>query len=89
MNHYLKLAEELHRQVPVTDAHNDLAGELLIRHRHGETDVIRHLYLDHWKSAGFQLIVSSVYIENSVFFPENWRHLVPESAASSPLGSGI
>ena len=60
MNHYLKLAEELHRQVPVTDAHNDLAGELLIRHRHGETDVIRHLYLDHWKSAGFQLIVSSV-----------------------------
>ena len=83
MNHYLKLAEELHRQVPVTDAHNDLAGELLIRHRHGETNVIRRLYLDHWKAAGFQLIVSSVYIENSVFFPENWRHLVPESAASS------
>ena len=83
MNHYLKQAEILHQQVPVIDAHNDLAGELLLRHRLGETDVIRHHYLEDWKAAGFQLIVSSVYVENSVFFPENWNHLVPESAISS------
>ncbi len=69
MNPMYKSALQLHQQIPVVDAHNDLAGELLLRHRHGETNVIQNLYLSNWKEAGFQLIVSSIYIENDVFYP--------------------
>lgn len=79
MNPIISHAYELHQQVPVVDAHNDLAGELLIRHQHGEQNVLKQLYLPHWKQAGFQLIVSSIYVENSVFFPEK----VPVSEVSS------
>ncbi|MDE7365942.1 MAG: dipeptidase [Lachnospiraceae bacterium] len=67
---YYNQAEQLHQQVPVVDCHNDLAGELLLRHQKGETHVIQRLYLPNWKAAGFQLIVSSIYIENAVFFPK-------------------
>ena len=67
---YIKKAMELHMCTPVVDAHSDLAGEVLLRHRHGETRVIEHRYLPHWQAAGFHLIVSSVYIENSIFFPK-------------------
>lgn len=63
-------ATQLHQQVPVVDCHNDLAGELLLRHQKGESHVIQRLYLPDWKAAGFQLIVSSIYIENTVFFPK-------------------
>ncbi len=73
MNHsdpYYEEACHLHREVPVVDAHNDLAGELLLRHQRGEERVIERLYLPHWKAAGFQFIVSSIYIENSIFFPD-------------------
>lgn len=84
MNSYMQ-AKKLHNLVPVTDSHNDLAGELLYRHRHGEERVIERLYLPHLKAAHFKLIVSSVYIENSVFFPE-----APDSTEniSSEKGSG-
>ncbi|MBP3506243.1 MAG: membrane dipeptidase [Lachnospiraceae bacterium] len=68
-NFYKERAKQLHSSIPVIDAHNDLAGELLLRHQHGERDVIRRLYLPHWKASGFQLIVSSIYIENAVFYP--------------------
>lgn len=61
----------LHQMVPVVDAHNDLAGELLLRHRLGEERVIERLYLPDWKAAGFGLILSSIYIENDVFYPES------------------
>lgn len=78
---YYQQALSLHHQVPVVDSHNDLAGELLLRHRQGETHVIKRLYLPDWKAAGFQLIVSSIYIENSVFFPEQGA----SSGSSYPL----
>lgn len=68
--HYYQRAYELHQQVPVIDCHNDLAGEVLLRHQQGEEHVLRRLYLSDWKAAGFGLIVSSIYIENTVFFPE-------------------
>lgn len=68
---YYQQALALHQQVPVVDSHNDLAGELLLRHEKGETHVIERLYLPYWKAAGFQLIVSSIYIENAVFFPKS------------------
>lgn len=69
MNYYMQ-AKKLHNQVPVVDTHNDLAGELLYRHMHGEDQVIERLYLPHLNAAHFKLIVSSIYIENSVFFPQ-------------------
>ena len=59
---YEEFAQQLHQSVPVIDAHNDLAGEILLRHQQGEQDVIRRLYLPNWKAAGFQLILSSIYI---------------------------
>lgn len=68
--YYYMQAKKLHNQVPVADTHNDLAGELLYRHMHGEDRVIERLYLPHLKAAHFKLIVSSIYIENSVFFPK-------------------
>ena len=37
----LEWAMALHRSCPVVDAHLDLAGEILIRHESGESDVIR------------------------------------------------
>lgn len=80
-NIYYQKAIALHQQVPVIDAHNDLAGELLLRHQHGERDVIQRLYLADWKAAGFHLIVSSIYIENTVFFPTT------NSSANSQLNA--
>lgn len=79
---YNQQALRLHKETPVIDSHCDLAGELLLRHRNGEERVIERLYLPHWKTAGFQLIVSSIYIENAVFFPKetasdwtcHWTH---------------
>ena len=68
-SNYYNRACMLHQQIPAVDAHNDLAGEILLRHKNGEARVIERLYLPHWKEAGFQLIVSSVYVENSLFFP--------------------
>lgn len=67
---YYHQACKLHQQVPVIDCHNDLAGEILLRHQQGEKHVLERLYLSDWKTAGFGLIVSSIYIENTVFFPE-------------------
>lgn len=67
-NHYQK-ACMLHQQIPAVDAHNDLAGEILLRHKNEESKVIERLYLPYWEEAGFRLIVSSVYVENAQFFP--------------------
>lgn len=62
---YLEQAKELHRQIPVVDAHLDLAGEILLRYQAGEREVIRHHYLEHFKTAGIKLVLSSIYVENS------------------------
>lgn len=82
-NYYKERAKQLHFSIPVIDAHNDLAGELLLRHQHGERDVIRRLYLPHWKASGFQLIVSSIYIENAIFYPE------AESDPTNPFSQSL
>ena len=62
---YLKQSMKLHRQVPVVDAHLDLAGEILLRYQAGEKEVIRRHYLEYFKTAGMKLVLSSVYVENS------------------------
>lgn len=83
MKDYLKQAEYLHHQIPVADAHLDLAGEILLRHKLGETNVIRRHYLSNWRVAGFRLIVSSIYVENTVFFPPKWEDLIPDASDKS------
>lgn len=83
---YYIQAKRLHNQVPVVDAHNDLAGELLYRHRHGETHVIERLYLPHLKAAHFKLIISSIYVENSVF---SLRHPVSKNHPDTGIGTII
>ena len=60
----LEWAMALHRSCPVVDAHLDLAGEILIRHESGESDVIRKYYLENFRKAGIKLIFSSVFVEN-------------------------
>ncbi len=81
---YYAWACRLHEQIPVVDAHNDLAGELLIRHQNGETNVIKRLYLPDWKQAGFHLIVSSVYVESTRFFPSDAFTDTGKPAVSKP-----
>ncbi len=63
---FIKQATELHRHNPVVDAHLDLAGEILLRYQAGEKEVIRTYYLDHFKKAGLTLLISSVYVDDSV-----------------------
>lgn len=63
---YLQLAKKLHRENPVVDAHLDLAGEILLRRRAGETEIIKSYYLDNWQSAGIKLIFSSIYVPTRV-----------------------
>lgn len=63
---YLKKAVALHEKVPVVDAHLDLAGEILLRRRLGEKEIIRKHYLKNWQIAGIKLIVSSVYVPTAV-----------------------
>ncbi len=62
---YLKQAMEMHCGERVADAHLDLAGEILIRNRAGERDVIKNHYLKSFRQAGLDLVVSSVYVETS------------------------
>ncbi len=59
----------LHQNYLVTDAHLDLAGEILLRYQAGEKEVIKNHYLEHFRQAGINLIVSSVYVDN-VMLPE-------------------
>lgn len=62
---YLERAIKLHQEFPVADAHLDLAGEILLRKRNGEKNIVKNHYLQHFKAAGINLIFSSIYIENS------------------------
>ncbi len=85
---YLKQAMELHRQYPVVDAHLDLAGEILLRHKAGEKDVVKNHYLKHFKTAGMDLVVSSVYVEN-VNLNKAWENALNQIAALKDDISGL
>ncbi len=63
---YIEKAKKLHELYPVVDAHLDLAGEILLRKRNGEQDIVRNHYLQNFQTAGINLVFSSVYVENSV-----------------------
>jgi len=57
-------AKALHKRVGMVDAHMDLASELFNRHKMGQGDVIKNLYLETWKKAGLKLVISSIFVEN-------------------------
>jgi len=63
MNKYLDHANQLHQTHYVADAHLDLAGEILLRQQAGETDIIRKYYLDNFRAAGINLIMSTIYVD--------------------------
>lgn len=61
---YVRQALKLHQESPVVDAHLDLAGEVLLRNLAGEHDVVKNHYLAHFRTAGINLVLSSIYVEN-------------------------
>ena len=66
---FREAAIELHNNNIVIDAHLDLAGEIYNRNLAGEKDIIKNYYLKDFQKAGFNIIVSSLYID-SIFLPE-------------------
>lgn len=66
---YKEKAIQLHKNNVVVDTHLDLAGEVYNRYLAGETKVIKNRYLENFKKGGFNVIVSSLYID-SMFLPE-------------------
>ncbi len=62
---YREMAEKLHKEFPAADAHLDLAGELLFRVQNKEINPLRVHYLDHLRQGGFNLVVSSVYLNEN------------------------
>ena len=60
---------ELHRQAFTIDAHFDLAYDVANRRDRGQEAVIETCHLDGFRAGGFNLIVSSIYI-NDYFLPE-------------------
>lgn len=62
----LKRARKLHEQFPSADGHLDLAGEILLRNKAGERNIIKNHYLNNWKKAGLHIIVSSVFVDSRI-----------------------
>lgn len=63
---YIEEAKQLHKENIVVDAHLDLAAEIFYRRLGGEKDIIQNRFLDNWKHAGLNLIVSSVFVESQL-----------------------
>ena len=72
---FREAAIELHNNNIVIDAHLDLAGEIYNRNLAGEKDIIKNYYLKDFQKAGFNIIVSSLYID-SIFLPEMLKMLI-------------
>jgi len=66
---FLKTALDLHKNNIVVDTHLDLAGEIYNRYMAGEKEVIKNRYLENFKKGGFNIIVSSLYMDD-LFLPE-------------------
>lgn len=61
---YMEQALELHRNYPVVDAHLDLAIDLFWRTVRGEENPLRDRYLENLRKGGFNLVVSSIFLED-------------------------
>lgn len=66
---FREAALNLHKNNVVVDAHLDLAGEIYNRYMAGEKEVIKNRYLENFKKGGFNIVVSSLYIDD-MFLPE-------------------
>lgn len=66
---YFKKAEKLHKENIVIDAHLDLGAIVFGRKRRGEKDIIKNLFLEDLKTAGFNLVVAAIYVDD-VYLPE-------------------
>lgn len=61
---YMEQAKKLHQSCPVVDTHLDLAAELYNRIKSGEENPLRDRYLEKFRAGGFNLVVSSIFLEN-------------------------
>lgn len=59
---YLEQARSLHKKYPVVDAHLDLAAEVYARRLAGERNVVERRYLQHFREAEINVVVSSVFV---------------------------
>ncbi len=75
---YLKQAAHLHQTYPVVDAHLDLAGELLLRKKNGQEHPLQEQYLKNFRTAGINLVLSSVYLETSVLPEQGLRNTLDQ-----------
>lgn len=66
---FKEIALNLHKNNVVVDTHLDLAGEIYNRYMAGEKEVIKNRYLENFKKGGFNVIVSSLYMDD-LFLPE-------------------
>lgn len=66
---FKEVALNLHKNNIVVDTHLDLAGEVYNRYLAGEREVIKNRYLDNLKKGGFNLVVSSLFLDD-IFLPE-------------------
>ena len=66
---FKETALNLHKNNTVVDTHLDLAGEIFNRYIAGEKEVIKNRFLDNFKKGGFNIIVSSLYMDD-LFLPE-------------------
>lgn len=66
---FREMALNLHKNSVVVDTHLDLAGEIYNRYLAGEKEVIKNKYLENFKKGGFNIIVSSLFIDD-IFLPE-------------------
>ncbi|MCL2050396.1 MAG: dipeptidase [Lachnospiraceae bacterium] len=81
MRNFLPIAQRLHYENYVADAHLDLAGEILLRHQAGESGVIRKYYLDNFRQAGIDLIFSAIYVDGSVLPEAGLKNALAQIAA--------
>lgn len=66
---FKETALNLHKNNVVIDTHLDLAGEVYNRYLAGEKEVIKNRYLDNFKKGGFNIVVSSLFLDD-LFLPE-------------------
>lgn len=66
---FKEVALDLHNNNVVVDTHLDLAGEIYNRYLAGEKEVIKNRYLSDFKKGGFNIIVSSLFMDD-IFLPE-------------------
>lgn len=81
MSQFLSHAKKLHREHYVADAHLDLAGEILLRNKAGETNILRTYYLESFRAAGLGLIMSAIYVDKSALPEAGLKNALLQVAA--------